>query len=64
MKQEKKKWHGKDYKISRAIAFKLPMRIVYWCIIRAWSIATTGKYSDTNVTTVTVDQMLKRLEKK
>jgi hypothetical protein len=32
--------------IYQIIAYLLPRKILYWCIIRAWAIATTEKYMD------------------
>lgn len=44
------------------VAWRLPRRIVYWCAIRVWAEATTGKWSNQLVSTVTIDQCLDRWE--
>lgn len=49
--------------LSERIAWWLPKRIIYFCVIRAWAWATTGKYSDTIVPDITVEKILKRWRK-
>ena len=45
------------------IVWKLPRSIVYWCAIRVGAFATTGKYSDTEVPTLSMMDALKRFER-
>ena len=48
-------------KLFRSIAFNLiPKPIRYWVVIKTWSEATTGKYSATNVATLTYDEAIRR----
>lgn len=47
---------------SRKIAWLIPSKIVYWCVIRAWAHATTGDHGDAIVSDVRVHEMLKRWE--
>ena len=52
---------GLKDKIIRFIAFNLvPRELRYWIVIRTWSEATTGKYSRTNVATLTYDEAMRR----
>lgn len=52
---------GLKDKIIRFIAFNLvPRELRYWIVIRTWSEATTGKYSKTNVATLTYDEAIRR----
>ena len=44
------------------LAWAVPKRLVYFCGIRLWAYATTGKYSDTVATEVDMDMALKRWE--
>jgi hypothetical protein len=46
------------------VADKMPRWLVGWCLIRAWLNATTGEYSNQDVTTVTMEQVIRRWEKK
>lgn len=39
---------------------RLPKRLVYWCLIKAGSYGTTGKYSNTDTSAVTFLEILKR----
>ncbi len=45
------------------IANHLPRRVIYFCVIRAWAYATTGKYSSTIAPDITVAEILKRWDK-
>ena len=48
-------------KIIRFIAFNLvPRELRYWIVIRTWSEATTGRWSKTNVATLTYDEAIRR----
>lgn len=42
------------------LAWKLPKRVVYLALIRAWAHATTGDYGTTDATTITANEMVKR----
>ena len=48
--------------ISDRIAWILPKRIIYFCLIRAWAKATTGKWSNTIGPEVRMDEVIKRWE--
>ena len=47
--------------ISRWIAYRLPLRVVYWAMIRGGVIATTGAYSKSIVPDLTLTEALRRL---
>lgn len=47
-------------KLGRAIVWKLPRRLVYWCAIRLMANATVGPYSDQVVPELTAMQALER----
>lgn len=50
-------------KIYQFIANKLmPRKLLYWASIRAWAIATTGKWGSTVATDIKMDTVVKRLE--
>jgi len=42
---EKTKNKKKEIKPYRWIAYILPRKVLYWCVIRAWALATTEKYT-------------------
>ena len=44
------------------IAWKLPKRVVYLALIRAWAHATTNGYGSTDATLVTMNEVVKRWE--
>lgn len=48
----------------RWIADRLPRKLVYFAVIRAWAVATTGEFSNTNALRITVDTTLRRWEGK
>lgn len=56
-------WRRVREAVEMKIAWLLPPRIAYWCVIRVWGHATTGKYSGTCVPELTVDEALKRYKK-
>ena len=45
---------------ASTISNLLPKRVVYWCLIKAGSYGTTGKYSNTDTSAVTFLEILKR----
>lgn len=45
-----------DIRLMRIVC-RLPHRVVYWCMIRAWANATTGPYSDLEAPAVTMDHV-------
>jgi len=47
-------------RIARSISFFLPREIAYWCAIRVFAHATTGKYSEQVVPDLTAMDALKR----
>lgn len=42
------------------LAWRLPLRLVYWATVRCAAHATTGQYGDTVTPGVTIIQMLER----
>jgi len=48
-------------KIYERIANILPRKVLYWCVIRAWAIATTTKYTDKTPYEVDWEMALKSL---
>lgn len=50
-------------KICKWVAWMLPQRIVYWCVIRVVAAATQGQYGDTIVPELTAMDALDRWEK-
>ena len=42
------------------IAWWLPKKLVYYVLIRAWGNATTGKFSDSDATKITADELIQR----
>ncbi len=47
-------------KLYNFIAQHLPKRIIYFALIRAWSNATTGEYSDQEIPAVTMVEVIDR----
>ena len=45
------------------LAWRLPKKLVYWCLQRAWAFATDKNYSDTVIHEVTMQTVIKRWEK-
>lgn len=45
-----------------AIAWALPRKIVMWATIRVFAHATTGKHGNTDVTSLTYPDLMKRWE--
>ncbi len=41
----------------------LPKRIIYYCAIKVWVCATTGKYGDTIVSEITMSEALARFSR-
>lgn len=50
-------------KLWRWVASKLPRKLVYLAAIRMWAFATSGDYSDTDASTLTVVDALTRWTK-
>jgi hypothetical protein len=44
----------------RKVAFMLPRRVVYWCVIRAGVHATSGPWGNQHPMTPTLDAILQR----
>jgi len=42
------------------LAWKLPKKLIYFCLLRAWAKATTGKYGKEDATKVTMDDAIRR----
>jgi len=51
-------------KAAMQIAWWMPARFVVWCSIRVWAHGTQGKWSNQDVTTLTVTEALKRWDEK
>jgi len=49
--------------ICRAVAWRLPKRLVYWCSIRLMASASTGHYRKTVVPKLTAVEALQRWER-
>ncbi len=49
-------------KIYQFIAYHLPLRLKYFVCIDVWSKTTIGDYSDTDCATLTVTEMIKRIQ--
>lgn len=49
-------------KVCRAIAWRLPKRMVMWCAIRVIAYATQGKWSSENVGDVSAMSAVERWE--
>lgn len=50
-------------KLAMWIAYRLPRRVVYWAMIRAFARVTTGEYSSTVVPELTATEALQRWDK-
>ena len=46
------------------VSKKVPNKLVYFVLIRAWAYATCGKYGTTNATEITMDEVIRRWEHK
>jgi len=49
--------------IYRKIAKIIPNKLRYFIVMDSWAKTTTGKYGDTMPITLTVDEMLNRIDK-
>ena len=49
--------------IYERIANILPRKLLYWCVIKAWAIATTEKYTNKTPYEVNWEMVIKYLEK-
>ena len=49
--------------LYQRIAWLLPKELIYYCIIRALGHATTGKYSSTEISKITVAETMTRWDK-
>ena len=47
-------------KITRYLAYHIPARIVYFCVIRVWAFGTSGVYSHEDAIRAEVDVVLRR----
>ena len=45
------------------LAAILPRKLVYYAVIRLWGYATTGKYGNTEVPAITIDEAVRRFRK-
>lgn len=53
-------WQKQRERFVIALAWRLPRWLVYWCFIRVAAHATQGKYSETEVPSLTAMDALKR----
>ena len=58
----KYEWNKKKDKMVMWIAWHMPKWLVYWCSIRLMAHATTGKYGNDIVDSVSIMDALKRWE--
>ena len=54
----------KKYRFRYWLVWMIPRKVVYYCGVRLWCHATTGKYSDTVADEVTMNEILTRWEDK
>lgn len=68
MDYQKLKFRSWIYRVKEKYWFwiskKVPHKLVYFVLIRAWAYATCGKYGAENATTVTMDEVIRRWELK
>lgn len=50
--------------LPQKIANVLSKKIIYYCAIRVWLHATTGKYGDTLIAELTMDEAIRRWDNK
>lgn len=50
------------YEFAMHVAWWLPRNVINWALTRAWAHATTGQWSDEEVSGVTASEMIKRWE--
>ena len=44
----------------QTIAYWLPKKLIYYCLIRAWANSGQGQWSSEDVTKITADVMIRR----
>ncbi len=49
--------------LARWIAWKLPWKVIYWVLIRAWSHATTGGNSNSEAPGMTMNTVMERWDR-
>jgi len=57
------KFISKNRSLEKVVMFLInisPKSVIYFCVIRMWAKTTTGKYGNTDITKITVDEMLRR----
>ncbi|GIK36549.1 MAG: hypothetical protein BroJett011_03820 [Chloroflexota bacterium] len=42
------------------LAWQLPRELIYYVLIRAWAYATTGQYSNTVISEISMDEAIRR----
>ena len=47
----------------QTIAWWLPKKLIYFCLIRGWANSTTGEHSETVASEISADEMIKRWDK-
>lgn len=56
------RWRVRKEKLWMAFVWRLPRRLVYWCVIRCFAHGTTGVYGGTHPSSLTFDTLLDRWE--
>ena len=46
------------YSLLQRISWLMPKKFLYWCVIRAWAIATTEKYTNRTPDSLKWDEVL------
>lgn len=54
-------WRHLVERIMWRLARMVPKNVRYYIVIDAWAKATTGKYSNTDATSITADEMVRRV---
>lgn len=55
-----KPWHVTREDAWHWAAGRVPKRLVYFVVIRAWAYATTGKYGNTEARAITATEVVER----
>ena len=48
-------------RLARWLSYRLPRKVLYFAVVRAWVESTTGKWSDIDATAITVSDVLTQL---
>lgn len=58
-----RRWWRLEENVARFVADRLPARLIYFALIRAWVYATSGKWSSEDITVMAFTDVLKRWER-